>query len=300
MEWWKAFGTYSVQHRVIDIYGAEDRVILDLYRQGLSFSEVLKATQTVIQYQPYRYGRTEYFYPQPPLYIYTIFLSTSIYREFDPDLTNDRVFNFFLNLQPVISSALLTLVIFFFVKSLLGRGLAGLAALFYWLNPLVILNSPIQAFLDPLLALFAVCSVIFLFRKRLSWAYVFLALAALYKPQGVIIAPIIVWMGLREHNILANLRAWLAAGFTGVLATAMAFAVQNTVQTWTTATHTALILAAEPVFAVLFGYLLAGERLTEWALVGCGLILAGMLLAELRPVTGQRSSHLHRGKETTP
>ena len=74
-----------------------------------------------------------------------------------------------------------------------------------------------------------------------------------------------------------------AAAFTGVLGTALAFAVQNSVQTWTTATHTALIFAAEPVFAGLFGYWLAGDRLTSWALAGCGLILLGMLVAELRP-----------------
>jgi len=74
-----------------------------------------------------------------------------------------------------------------------------------------------------------------------------------------------------------------AAAFTGVLGTALAFAVQNSVQAWTTATHTALIFAAEPVFAGLFGYWLAGDRLTNWALVGCALILLGMLVAELRP-----------------
>jgi drug/metabolite transporter (DMT)-like permease len=74
-----------------------------------------------------------------------------------------------------------------------------------------------------------------------------------------------------------------AAAFTGVLGTALAFAVQNSVQSWTTATHTALIFAAEPVFAGLFGYWLAGDRLTSWGLVGCALILLGMLVAELRP-----------------
>jgi len=73
-----------------------------------------------------------------------------------------------------------------------------------------------------------------------------------------------------------------AAVFTGVLGTAFAFATQNSVQTWTTATHTALIFATEPVFAAVFGYLWAGERLTQWGTVGCGLILLGMLFAELR------------------
>jgi len=81
-----------------------------------------------------------------------------------------------------------------------------------------------------------------------------------------------------------------AAAFTGVLATALAFAIQNSVQASTTPVHTALIFASEPVFAGLFGYWLAGERLTRWGLLGCGLILLGMLLAELRAV----------GKNTKP
>jgi drug/metabolite transporter (DMT)-like permease len=82
---------------------------------------------------------------------------------------------------------------------------------------------------------------------------------------------------------------WLAAAFTGILATALAFGIQNQVQTWTSATHTALIFACEPVFAALFGYLLAGERLSGAGLVGCGLILLGMLMAELRGIIHLRT-----------
>jgi drug/metabolite transporter (DMT)-like permease len=37
----------------------------------------------------------------------------------------------------------------------------------------------------------------------------------------------------------------------------------------------------EPVFAGLFGFLLAGERLSGRGWLGAGLILAGMLTAEL-------------------
>jgi len=76
---------------------------------------------------------------------------------------------------------------------------------------------------------------------------------------------------------------YLAAAFTGVLATALAFAIQNSVQRFSTPTHTALIFAAEPVFAAVFGYLLADERLTRSGVVGCVLILLGMVVAELRP-----------------
>jgi drug/metabolite transporter (DMT)-like permease len=73
-----------------------------------------------------------------------------------------------------------------------------------------------------------------------------------------------------------------AAAFTGVLATSVAFGLQTSAQRFTTATHTALIFAAEPVFAGLFSFLLIGEVLGLKQVLGCLLILAGMVVAELR------------------
>jgi len=78
-------------------------------------------------------------------------------------------------------------------------------------------------------------------------------------------------------------QALWAALFTGVLATSLAFGVQSMAQRFTSATHTALIFAMEPVFAALSAHLLAGERLEARRWAGCGLILAGMLTAELGP-----------------
>jgi len=83
---------------------------------------------------------------------------------------------------------------------------------------------------------------------------------------------------------------WFAAAFTGVLATCVALGVQTVAQVFTTPTHTALIFATEPVFAALFGVLLAGEWLSDRAWLGCGLIVAGMVVAELWP----------RGSTTAP
>jgi drug/metabolite transporter (DMT)-like permease len=78
-----------------------------------------------------------------------------------------------------------------------------------------------------------------------------------------------------------------AAAFTGLLATAAAFGIQTVAQRFTTATHTALIYAAEPVFAGLFSFLLIGEVLGPRQILGCALILAGMVVAEMK-----------RGRET--
>ena len=77
-----------------------------------------------------------------------------------------------------------------------------------------------------------------------------------------------------------------AALFTGVLATSLAYGVQTVAQRFTSATHTALIFAMEPVFAALFACLLAKERLGPPRWAGCGLILAGMLIVESGPSLG--------------
>ena len=75
---------------------------------------------------------------------------------------------------------------------------------------------------------------------------------------------------------------WFAAAFTGILATAAAFALQTTMQRFTTPTHTALIFTAEPVFAALFGVLLAGETMTPRGIAGGVLIVFGTLISEVR------------------
>ena len=82
---------------------------------------------------------------------------------------------------------------------------------------------------------------------------------------------------------------WFAAAFTGLFATALAFFIQSRAQKDTTPTHTALVFAAEPVFAGIFSFLLIGEVLGPRQLLGSALILAGMLAAEYggRPENGQ-------------
>ena len=73
-----------------------------------------------------------------------------------------------------------------------------------------------------------------------------------------------------------------AAAFTGVFATSVAFGLQTQAQRFTTSTHTALIFAAEPVFAGLFSFLLIGEVLGVQQVLGAVLILAGMVVAEMK------------------
>ena len=68
---------------------------------------------------------------------------------------------------------------------------------------------------------------------------------------------------------------------TAVLATGVAFSVQNWAQQYTPAAHTALIFALEPVFAALSSWLVMGEHFGARVLLGSGLILAGMVISEI-------------------
>ncbi len=98
-----------------------------------------------------------------------------------------------------------------------------------------------------------------------------------------LLSGIAAWVIERPFQASALTRpVLLAAAFTGVLATSLAFGVQTLAQRFTTSTHTALIFAAEPVFAGLFSFLLIGEVLGPRQVLGCGLILAGMIVSELK------------------
>jgi drug/metabolite transporter (DMT)-like permease len=66
----------------------------------------------------------------------------------------------------------------------------------------------------------------------------------------------------------------------------VAFSIQACAQQFTPPTHTALIFALEPVFAWITSYVVLHERLGARASAGALLILAGVLLSELKGAVG--------------
>jgi drug/metabolite transporter (DMT)-like permease len=89
------------------------------------------------------------------------------------------------------------------------------------------------------------------------------------------------WKKSLNPEILFTKDVIIALIITSVFATAAAFFIQTNFQKYTTSTRVALIFSMEPVFAAIAGYLWAGERLSSSALIGCVLIFAGMIFAEL-------------------
>ncbi|MGH9717832.1 MAG: DMT family transporter [Candidatus Acidiferrales bacterium] len=83
--------------------------------------------------------------------------------------------------------------------------------------------------------------------------------------------PRLVW----SHELIA------AILITAIGSTVIGFSFQTWAQQHTSASHTAIIVSLEPVFAAITSWLLASEHFGMRTFVGAALILAGILTAEL-------------------
>ena len=81
-----------------------------------------------------------------------------------------------------------------------------------------------------------------------------------------------VWTGTLVFAVLV----------TSIGSTVIGFSFQVWAQQYTSATHTAIFISLEPVFAALTSLLLGREHMGARLLAGAGLIFAGILLAELK------------------
>jgi drug/metabolite transporter (DMT)-like permease len=78
----------------------------------------------------------------------------------------------------------------------------------------------------------------------------------------------------------AGATVWGALLVTGLFAGALGYLVATWVQARTTAARAALVFTLEAPFAALAGVLLAGESLGAGGWLGCGVMMAAILLAE--------------------
>jgi drug/metabolite transporter (DMT)-like permease len=90
----------------------------------------------------------------------------------------------------------------------------------------------------------------------------------------------VIAIALGQIEVPRGWTVWGALLVTGVFASALAFLVQTWAQRRTSATRTALAFAMEPVWAGIFGFWLAGDRLGAVGWGGCAVIMAGIVVAE--------------------
>jgi drug/metabolite transporter (DMT)-like permease len=89
-----------------------------------------------------------------------------------------------------------------------------------------------------------------------------------------------VSLAFEELTVPRGATVWAALLVTGLFAVAFAYVVQVWAQRRVSATRIAIVFSLETVFAGLFGYLLAGDRIGALGFAGCAAIFAGIVVAE--------------------
>ncbi len=74
---------------------------------------------------------------------------------------------------------------------------------------------------------------------------------------------------------------WGPLAYAGIMSVGVAYTLQIIGQKTAPVAHASIILSLETVFAVLAGYLFLDETLSNKALIGCGLMLLGMIVSQL-------------------
>lgn len=107
-----------------------------------------------------------------------------------------------------------------------------------------------------------------------------------------------ITMPIFEHpHMVLSLRLAAALLIAAALATALAFSIQSFAQQHLPATHTALLLALEPVFAWMTSFLVLHERLGLRGGIGAMLVLGGILMTELLQPSDSAHSSIHTAHE---
>jgi drug/metabolite transporter (DMT)-like permease len=110
------------------------------------------------------------------------------------------------------------------------------------------------------------------------------------------VCSLLSWVGTLATEVVACQavgRALVPILYAGLLSTGVAYTLQVVAQRRVPAANAAIIMSLEAVFAGIGGWLLLDETLPVRGLVGCALMLAGMMAAQLDRRT------LHAGAEIT-
>jgi drug/metabolite transporter (DMT)-like permease len=78
-------------------------------------------------------------------------------------------------------------------------------------------------------------------------------------------------------------RAAPTIAYGGALSVGVAYTIQVVAQRYAAPSHAAVIFSMEGVFAALAGWIVLGETLSQRALTGCALMLAGLIVCQVMP-----------------
>ena len=142
----------------------------------------------------------------PPLALYELAVAGAAYRLVDSSFHDSRLLTVAMKLPPLLAEIGLVVLLWHVVGRHHGDASAAWACAAFWVNPSMILAGPILGYLDPLMALPAVGSIVAAAFGSPLLAGALLAVACLTKAQAVFIMPVVVlasWTAGRGRSVAA-------------------------------------------------------------------------------------------------
>jgi hypothetical protein len=148
----------------------------------------------------------------PPLAVGLFAAVGRAYRALDPAVSDSATYTAFLKAPLLLADAALTALIYAALRRRRGSGVATVAALAYWLNPAVVIDGAVLGYQDPILALPAVAALLAAAGGRPALCGLCAVVAALLKPQAVLLAPALLVALLNDPRGAARAVSRAAAG----------------------------------------------------------------------------------------
>ncbi len=93
---------------------------------------------------------------------------------------------------------------------------------------------------------------------------------------------LVIAFAIEPVSLDSVMQAWLPIAYGGILSVGVAYTLQVVAQKTAHPAHASIILSLEAVFAVIGGWLVLHEGITTRMMAGCLLMLAGMVVVQVK------------------
>lgn len=104
---------------------------------------------------------------------------------------------------------------------------------------------------------------------------------------GFILTALFSLTGIEIIKFNFNNSLFFAIIYTSVFASILATIIQLKFQKNVSPTKAGIIFSIEPIFAAIFAYFLLNEKISNFGLIGCVLIFAGLIISEVLSVKNE-------------
>jgi hypothetical protein len=209
----RIWGAKAIRSGLLNMYTQTDRDVLTYFILAAHHIQTHPSVTTQTDLGPITSAPDH-----PPGLILMLDASARLCKLFDPGpLRNGPLLNACINLPSVLFSMGIALLIWWFTRGeKLPNPLYAVSA--FWLNPALILDSPLLGYADAMFAFFGLLALMLFHRRRYSLSALALAISCLAKPEGMFLIPVLAAAAWADGGLKSVLRYGLRVALFAMIA----------------------------------------------------------------------------------